>query len=81
MMIDSRTVQSTPESGSHADYDGHQKRIDPEASQAATVARRGAAWRGRCDIVKHPPLRDEIYARMQNGAGRRRQITRHGWTA
>lgn len=26
MVLDSRTVQSTPESGAHAGYDGHKKR-------------------------------------------------------
>ncbi len=38
-----------------------------EASHAATLARKGTARRGRCDIAEHPPLRDEIYARMQRG--------------
>jgi len=38
-----------------------------EAAQAASVARRSAARRGRCDIAEHPPLRDAIYERMRRG--------------
>lgn len=38
-----------------------------EAAQEASVARRSAARRGRCDITEHPPLRDAIYERMRRG--------------
>jgi IS30 family transposase len=36
------------------------------AHQAA-LSRRGASQRGRCDIAAHPPLRDEVHARLRRG--------------
>jgi IS30 family transposase len=36
------------------------------AHQAA-LARRGVSQRGRCDIAAHPPLRDEVHARLRRG--------------
>jgi len=37
------------------------------AADQASVARRGAARRGRCAIDEHPPLRDEVHAQMRRG--------------
>ena len=31
------------------------------------LARRGASQRGRCDIAAHPPLREEVHARLRRG--------------
>lgn len=38
-----------------------------EVAQAASVARRSAVRRGRCDIAQHAPLRDAIHERMRRG--------------
>lgn len=37
------------------------------AADQASVARRGAARRGRCAIDEHPPLRDEVHAQLRRG--------------
>jgi IS30 family transposase len=37
------------------------------AADQASVARRGAARRGRCAIDEHPPLRDEVQAQLRRG--------------
>ncbi len=47
----------------------HGGRADYRAARAhqSALTRRGASQRGRCDIATHPPLRDEVHARLRRG--------------
>jgi IS30 family transposase len=46
---------------------GGRKGYCADRAHQAALSRRGTSQRGRCDIANHPPLRDEVHARLGRG--------------